>query len=96
MSKLSYDILEELNDYIKETKSDIEEQLNQMYLHKSFASEEEKTLRMFDRFLAFIEPLRDLWFQCAGCDTMINPDQQHYVDPASEDTYCMDCLKEGI
>ena len=50
----------------------------------------------FDRYSAFLEGVKKLYFECAGCERRVAPDEERYQDPASEAWYCMECLKEGI
>ncbi len=49
-----------------------------------------------ERVIVFLVNLKKLYFECAGCDRVVAPDEERYQDPPSEDWYCMACLEEGI
>lgn len=50
----------------------------------------------FERYRAFLEGVKTLYFECAGCERQVSPDEERYQDPATENWYCTTCLNEGI
>ena len=56
----------------------------------------EEELARYDKANVFLMHVSQLYFECAGCERRVAPDEERYQDPASEAWYCMECLKEGI
>ena len=50
----------------------------------------------YNKANVFLVHVSQLYFECAGCERMVAPDEERYQDPASENWYCMKCLNEGI
>ena len=60
----------------------------------SYPTEEE--LERYNKANVFLMHVSQLYFECAGCERMVAPDEERYQDPASENWYCVKCLNEGI